>query len=305
MNALLPAAVAPKATAPVGVFDSGIGGLTVVRQLMRLLPGEDIVYFGDTARIPYGTKSDDTVKRFALENSFFLLEQGVKAVVVACNTASAVALEVLRRFLPVPVVGVIEPGVAGALRETRNRRVGVIGTTSTIRSGAYRRHLLAASPDLTVVSRACPLFVPLVEEGWIEDQATYLIARRYLEPLVAQRVDTLILGCTHYPLLASVLAQVLGPQVRLVDSGVEAAHHLKVMLREAGLLNPGRRGEHRFYLSDFPYKFREVGERFLERSLPHVETINFEAFLLKKGRRFWAQLEKRWHEQPVAEGNAP
>ncbi|RMG65417.1 MAG: glutamate racemase [Calditrichaeota bacterium] len=293
----------PDRAAPVGVFDSGIGGLTVVRQLMRLLPGEDIIYFGDTARIPYGTKSDDTVKRFALEDSFFLLDQGVKAVVVACNTASAIAIQVLRRFLPVPVVGVIEPGVQGALRETRNGRVGVIGTATTIRSGAYRRLLLAARPDLQVVSQPCPLFVPLVEEGWIEDEATYLIARRYLQPLLENRVDTVILGCTHYPLLRPVLGKVLGPGVRLVDSGVEAAHHLKQVLAEAGLLNTRRRGEHRFYLSDFPYKFQEIGERFLERTLPHVETVNFEAFLLNKGRRFWAQLEKRWHSAPVPGGD--
>ncbi len=278
---------------PIGVFDSGVGGLTVVKQLMKRLPQEGIVYFGDTARIPYGTKSEKIVRRFALEDSFFLLEKGVKAIVVACNTASANAIPLLEKVLPVPVTGVIHPGAEAAVRTTRNGKVGVIGTAATIRSSTYRKEILRLRDDLQIVSQACPLFVPLVEEGWIEDDATYLIARRYLQPMLDNEVDTLILGCTHYPLLKNVIQKIVGPGVTLVDSGVETARVVEELLRKHHLFaHPQHRPEHHFYLSDLPYKFQDIAERFLEQSIPHVQTVNFEQFLMEKGESFWKAYEK-------------
>ena len=278
---------------PIGVFDSGVGGLTVVKQLMKTLPAESIIYFGDTARIPYGTKSEKTVRRFALEDSFFLLDKQVKMIVVACNTASSIAMPLLQEVLDIPVVGVIHPGAEAAVRATRNGKIGVIGTAATIRSGSYRKEILRLNPELQVLEQACPLFVPLVEEGWIEDEATYLIARRYLQHLIDNQIDTLILGCTHYPLLKNVLQKIVGPRVTLIDSGVETARIVKEILSREGLLAPeDRLPEHRFYLSDLPYKFQDIAERFLEQSIPHVETVNLEDFLMHKGALF----RKKYHD---------
>ncbi len=281
---------------PIGVFDSGVGGLTVVKQLMKTLPSEDIIYFGDTARIPYGSKSEEIVRRFALEDSFFLLDKAVKMIVVACNTASSVAVQMLSEILNVPVTGVIQPGAEAAASASQNGKIGVIGTAGTIRSGSYRREILALNGTAQVISQPCPLFVPLVEEGWIEDEATYLIARRYLQPVVENGVDTLILGCTHYPLLKSVLQKIVGPQVNLVDSGVETARIVKKILTEGKLLAAENAApQHRFYLSDMPSKFQDIAERFLERSIPHVHTVNFEDFLVAKGGKFW----KKYREDLV------
>ncbi len=264
----------------------------MVRQIMRLLPNESIIYFGDTARIPYGTKSEETVKRFALEDSFFLLEKDVKLIVAACNTASAIAIDLLEQTLPVTVIGMIEPGVEAAIRYTRNKKVGVIGTAATIRSNSYQKDINRAKPDMQVFSESCPLFVPLVEEGLIEDEATYLIGRRYLQPLLENNIDTLILGCTHYPLLKNVIQRICMPEVRLIDSGVEAARKVKEVLESENRIAAGnKQPSHLFYLSDLPYKFQEIGERFLEHSLPHVETVNFEKFLLEKGSKFWKRFE--------------
>ena len=278
---------------PIGVFDSGVGGLTVVKQLMKKLPSENIIYFGDTARIPYGTKSEEIVRRFALEDSFFLLEKNVKMVIVACNTASSVAVNMLQTILDVPVIGVIEPGVEAAVRNSRNRKIGVIGTAATIRSSSYRKKVLQSSNKAQVISQACPLFVSLVEEGWIEDEATILIARRYLQTMIENHVDTLILGCTHYPLLKNTIQKVLGDNVRLIDSGVETAITVAKILEEKRMLaNPDQIAKNKFYLSDMPYKFQEIAERFLERTIPHVETVNFEQFLMKKGEGFWKKYQE-------------
>ena len=278
---------------PIGVFDSGVGGLTVVKQLMKKLPSENIIYFGDTARIPYGTKSEEIVRRFALEDSFFLLEKNVKMVVVACNTASSVAVSMLQTILDVPVIGVIEPGAEAAVRNSRNRKIGVIGTAATIRSSSYRKKVLQSSNKAQVISQACPLFVSLVEEGWIEDEATILIARRYLQTMIENHVDTLILGCTHYPLLKNTIQKVLGDNVRLIDSGVETAITVAKILEEKRMLaNPDQIAKNKFYLSDMPYKFQEIAERFLERTIPHVETVNFEQFLMKKGEGFWKKYQE-------------
>ena len=265
----------------------------MVKQLMKKLPFENIIYFGDTARIPYGTKSEEIVRRFALEDSFFLLEKNVKIIVVACNTASSVAISMLQSILDVPVIGVIEPGVEAAVQNSQNKKIGVIGTAATIRSGSYRKKVLQSSDKVQVISQACPLFVSLVEEGWIEDEATFLIARRYLQTMIDNQVDTLILGCTHYPLLKNTIQKVLGDGIQLIDSGIETAILVERILIEKSILaNPDQITENKFYLSDMPYKFQEIAERFLERTIPHVETVNFEQFLIKKGERFWKKYQE-------------
>jgi glutamate racemase len=259
---------------PLGVFDSGIGGLTVARALFERLPRESVIYFGDTARVPYGPKSPETVRRYSREILAYLLHRGVKAVVVACNTSTAHALEHLRAHAPVPVVGVIEPGARAAVAATASGRIGVIGTAGTITSGAYERAIKALRPEATVVSQACPLFVPLVEEGWFDHPATALIAREYLQPLERARVDVLVLGCTHYPLLRSLLGQVLGPGVRLIDSAEETANAVCHELETAGMLAPaGGQPTHQFVVSDDEPHFRRVGARFLGEKLQDVAVV--------------------------------
>ncbi len=249
---------------PIGVFDSGIGGLTVVRHLASRLEKESIVYFGDTARVPYGSKSEDTVKRFSFENTKFLLNHGVKLVVVACNTASAVALEDLRKAFEVPVVGMIESSARAAVRLTRNKAVGVIGTLATIESGAYERAIRARDASVKVFSRPCPLFVPLAEEGWMSHPVAETVAKEYLAGLREGNIDVLLLGCTHYPVLREVIQKVIGEGVTLVDSGEEAVNEVSSVLKEKGMEATGRGAVDRhFYVSDIPRKFREVGERFL------------------------------------------
>ena len=259
---------------PVGVFDSGIGGLTVARELMRQLPGESIIYFGDTARVPYGPKSPDTVRRYSREIATYLQEQGVKAIVVACNTATAHALPDLRAELPVPVIGVVEPGARAAVASTRNGSVGVIGTFGTINSGAYERAIRALAPGATITTRACPLLVPLVEEGWLDTDATRLIVREYLTPLVGAQIDTLVLGCTHYPLLKPLLSEVLGERVRLIDSAEETAKETTRVLDGLGLrVADGSASTLRFIASDAPHQFLQLGRRFLGSAIDQVETL--------------------------------
>lgn len=258
----------------IGVFDSGIGGLTVVREIMARLPGEDIVYFGDTARLPYGSKSPETVLRFSRGNLAFLKGKNVKMIVIACNTASSVALPALEREEKLPLVGVLLPGAQAAARATRKGRVAVIGTTATITSNAYVEALRAIDPALEIWTRPCPLFVPLVEEGWLDTEVTYLTAKTYLEPVISFGADTLVLGCTHYPLLKGVLSRVLGEAVTLVDSAEETAGEVARVLEKNDLLNDGA-GPGRFtvYVSDIPYLIKEVGERFLGRAIETVERI--------------------------------
>ena len=263
--------------ARVGVFDSGIGGLTVAAAIMRALPDERVVYVGDTARVPYGPKSPATVVRYSRQIAAWLLEQHVKAIVIACNTATAHALETLQREVPVPVIGVVQPGARSAVQATRTGRIGVIGTTGTINSGAYHRAIAALSPAATVIGAACPLFVPLVEEGWLDHPATRLIAESYLAPMRDAGIDTLVLGCTHYPLLASLIADVLGPGVTLVDSAAETAIALQDVLRTQSLQCSGASVGlgHRFIATDAPESFLRVGQRFIGPALQHVETTVF------------------------------
>lgn len=259
--------------APLGVFDSGIGGLTVARALFERLPRESVIYFGDTARVPYGPKSPDTVRRYSGEILAYLLRRGVKAVVVACNTSTAHALDYLKQQSPVPMVGVIEPGARAAVAATKTGAIGVIGTAGTIASGAYERAIKALRPDARVHARACPLFVPLVEEGWFDHPAAELIAREYLEPLGRAGVDVLVLGCTHYPLLKPLLARVMGPGVTLVDSAEETAKVVAEELAARGLLAKSGSHDHTFVVSDDEPHFRKVGARFLGEKLKKVEVV--------------------------------
>jgi glutamate racemase len=259
--------------APIGVFDSGIGGLTVARELMRQLPAESIIYFGDTARVPYGPKSPDTVRRYSREIANYLRERGVKALVVACNTATAHALTTLQAEEPIPVIGVVEPGARAAVAATRGGRIGVIGTVGTIRSTAYERAIRALRPDAQIIARPCPLFVPLVEEGWLEHEATRLIADEYLSEFANEQVDTLVLGCTHYPLLKPLIAEVLGPDVALIDSAEQTAAETRRVLAARGLLAPaGAAAVRRYVASDAPDQFLRMAERFLGAPIEGVET---------------------------------
>jgi glutamate racemase len=281
---------------PIGVFDSGIGGLTVVRELMHQLPHESLIYFGDTARVPYGNKSPETVRRFSREILDFLVSREVKLVVVACNTASAHALEELERIAPVPVEGVIAPGARAAVAASRSGRIGVIGTAGTVASGAYERAIKAvataslgaggakdrtgaraassgaADGKVEVTARACPLFVPLVEEGWLDHPASRLIAEEYLAPLRQQDIDTLVLGCTHYPLLKPLLSSVLGPSIRLIDSAEQTAVAVSRELGASTLHAPeSQTGHVHFVVSDAPKQFVKVGRMFLGEKVKDVE----------------------------------
>jgi glutamate racemase len=263
---------------PIGVFDSGIGGLTVVRELMRSLPAESIVYFGDTARVPYGSKSAATVQRYAEESAAFLLSREVKMVVVACNTATAHAEPALRAQLPVPVVGVIEPGARAAVEATRTGRIGVVGTAGTIASGAYDLAVRRKLPQARIYAQPCPLFVPLVEEGWSAHAAARLVATEYLAPLRTMDVDVLILGCTHYPLLAPLLGDVMGPDVTLVDSAAETAREVAGLLDERRLRSRGREPRYTFIASDSPLRFRDVGRAFVGDVLDIVEQVDVDGY---------------------------
>lgn len=267
---------APRGAAPIGVFDSGLGGLTVAHEIMRQLPAESLVYFGDTARVPYGPKSPETVRRYSREISAFLLGEGVKAIVVACNTATAHALPMLRDELDVPVIGVVEPGARAAVRATKSGHIGVIGTEGTIRSQAYVRAIHAEAPDVRVTALACPLLVPLVEEGWINHEASHLIAEEYLAPFAADAIDTLVLGCTHYPLLKPLIGEIVGRSVRLIDSAEETAADTRRMLGDHGIAAPaGSVGRHRFLASDDPQQFLRLGRRFLGTAIDDVEIRTF------------------------------
>jgi len=260
---------------PIGVFDSGIGGLTVLKALMERLPNESTLYLGDTARLPYGTKSAEVVTRYTVHNADFLIERGIKLLVVACNTASAVALPLLSGLVKVPVIGVIEPGARAAAARTRTGKVGVIGTLGTIGSGAYTRALERARPGVEVFPKACPLFVPLAEEGWTQGEVPRLVAQEYLAQLARAGVDSLVLGCTHYPLLKATISEVMGPQVALVDSAEATAEMVEQRLRAEGLLTPdGREPAHQYFVTDVAEKFLSVAERFLGRPVSQAEQVD-------------------------------
>ncbi len=256
---------------PIGVFDSGIGGLTVLHELRRQLPHESMVYFGDTARVPYGEKSPETVLRFSIENAEFLLEKNIKILVIACNTATAHALEKLKNQLQIPVLGVIEPGARKAAQITRNQRIAVLATKGTIQSGAYQRAIQCLLPTATIIPVACPLLVPLVEEHFIHHPATKLIVKEYLEPLKSQNIDTVLLGCTHYPLLRTLIQDEVGEVVSLVDSAITCAEEVDKLLGHHHLHAKDTKPFYRYFVSDDPEKFQKVGRTFLGEQLTSVE----------------------------------
>jgi glutamate racemase len=260
---------------PIGVFDSGLGGLTVVKELMHRLPFEDIIYYGDTARVPYGTKSKESIIRFSVENTTVLLKYKVKMVVVACNSSSSYALEVLKDQFPVPIVGVIHAGAKKAVKVTQNKRIGVIATSATISSEEYVKTVKLYDQAVKVFSRACPLFVPLAEEGWFRKPVTLDIAREYLSSLKKAEVDTLILGCTHYPLLRSVLHTVMGKKVVLVDSAKEVADEVKRLLAENGVGRAVRRKpNYKFLVSDQPQQFQKIAKNFLGYEINAIRKVS-------------------------------
>ncbi|MDE6749073.1 MAG: glutamate racemase [Lachnospiraceae bacterium] len=268
--------------APIGVFDSGVGGLTVAREIMRQLPNERIVYFGDTARVPYGSKSPETVTRFSRQIVRFLQTQEVKAIVVACNTASACALEELEKEVELPMIDVVKPGAHAAIESTRNGKVGVIATEATIGSGIYNRYIKENDNSVSVVGKACPLFVPLVEEGLWEDPVTDEIARRYLSELIDIGIDTLVLGCTHYPLIRSTVGRIMGDKVTLVNPAYETAHELKELLHKEGLESEKRPGLgtelYRFFVSDTADKFLRFANTIIPYGILSAKVINIEEF---------------------------
>jgi len=265
-----------KTNQAIGVFDSGIGGLTVVRALMERLPFENIIYFGDTARVPYGTKSVENINRYACQITEFLLKKDVKLLVVACNTMAAVAYQAIKDLSPVPVMEVIEASARNAVAGTATKSIGVIGTPATINSNAYARAIHLRDQGIKIYSQACPLLVPLVEEGWFDHPATRLIAREYLKPVLAEQIDTLVLGCTHYPLLKSLLQEIVGPKIKLIDSAEAMAEATVDLLGQLNLGNSNRQPpKHLFCVSDVPYRFQTIGESFLGRSLGQVELVRF------------------------------
>lgn len=258
----------------IGIFDSGIGGLTVLKEIVATLPDENIIYLGDTARVPYGIRSPETVTRYSFENTQFLLSQEIKLLVVACNTASAISLEAVKKEYPLPVIGVLEPGARAAAAATRTRKVGVIGTEATIGSGAYEKAIRKIAPDVEVVSLACPLFVPLAEEGWTDNDVARLVAEKYLSPLRGSGIDTLVLGCTHYPLLKPVIGGVVGPGITLIDSATETAREVAGVLEKLKWQGNGKGGSvRRFFVTDTPARFEKIGKRFLGEPLLRAEQV--------------------------------
>lgn len=264
---------------PIGVFDSGVGGLTVLKEIIKELPDENIVYFGDTARVPYGPRSSDTVVKYTFQSINFLLEKGIKAIVIACNTASARSLEKARERYNVPIIGVIEPGARTAAGTTKNSKVGVIGTEGTIGSKAYDYFMLRLNSEIKIFSKPCPLFVPIVEEGWADSDIAYLTAKKYLLDLKKTGIDTLVMGCTHYPLLNNTIHSVMGDDIKLVNPARETAKDLRTLLKQEDMLNVSENiPYYRYYVSDQPSKFIKIGEQFLNRKIEKIEMIEIQKY---------------------------
>ncbi len=264
---------------PIGIFDSGVGGLTLVDEIFRQLPGEKFIYLGDTARYPYGSRSADMVRRIALQNARFLMGFGVKVLVIACNTASSLAMDVLREWISVPLVGVIKPGAKMAAKCTKNGKVGVIGTVGTISSGAYQSEIRSIDPNIEVFGKACPLFVPLAEEGWLDGDVVKKIAHEYLDEIISKGIDTLVLGCTHYPLLKETIQSVIGRDITVIDSASATVADLKEFLLSESLLRYGQEGEYRIFVTDAADRFSAVGRKFLKNRTLKVEQVQMDFFL--------------------------
>ncbi len=257
---------------PLGIFDSGVGGLTVMKEVMKLLPGENILYLGDTARVPYGVRSAETVLRYSFENAEFLVLKGIKALVVACNTSSAISLDMLRREFPIPVIGVVEPGARAAVNRAGSKRVAVIGTEATINSRSYERAIAAIDQTIEVTGIACPLFVPLIEEGWLDGEVVNLTAQKYLASIINGSAGVLVLGCTHYPMIKNVIEEIVG--IPLIDSAVETAIEVSSVLSGKGLLcSEGNMPVREFFVTDSPEKFVSTGEKFLEHPIERISRI--------------------------------
>lgn len=270
-----------KNAAPIGVFDSGVGGLTVAREIMRQLPNENLVYFGDTARVPYGSKSKDTIIRYSRQIINFLRTKQVKAIVIACNTASALALDVVRKEIDIPILGVVEPGARAALQMTTTKKIGVIGTEATVQSAMYGKIMTELDPEVSVIGKACPLFVPLVEEGFAKHHVTKEIIDYYLASMKESDIDSLILGCTHYPLLRSGIREYMGEEIALVNPAYETAMDLKHLLEEKHMANDGIEGEHAaysFYVSDAADKFKQFANSILPYDIETTKQINIEEY---------------------------
>lgn len=263
---------------PIGVFDSGVGGLTVVKEIIDILPNENIVYFGDTARVPYGTKSPDTVTKYSMQNIKFLLTHNIKAIVVACNTASAVSLDFIKDKFDIPIIGVVEPGAKAAAVSTKNKEIGIIGTQGTISSKAYENQVKKLDSTISTYGVACSLFVPLVEEGWFDNEITYKTAEVYLKELKSRKIDTLILGCTHYPLIIEVVRNVMGSEVILINPAHETAKTLYNVLDEKGLSKTEGIGEYQFFLSDIGTKFEGIANNCLNKKIENIQKVDIERY---------------------------
>jgi glutamate racemase len=255
------------------MFDSGVGGLTVLKEVKALLPSEHIIYFGDTARVPYGNRSPQAVTKYSLESALFLLTKGIKLLAIACNTSSALALHLLQRKFPIPVIGVIEPCAKEVVNSTRNGKVGVIGTKATIKSGAYEKSITKLDPRIQVFSKPCPLFVPIAEEGLENDEVARLMARKYLKDLIRSDIDTLVMGCTHYPILEKVIQEVAGKKVTIVNAGRETAKEIKNVLEQKKFLNDKGKGGCEYFVTDSPEAFEEIGKRILKEPLTKVKSL--------------------------------
>lgn len=263
----------------IGVFDSGLGGLTVFKEISKVLPNEEIVYFGDTARVPYGPRSAETVTKYTFQSINFLLEQNIKAIVIACNTASALSLAAAQERYNIPIIGVIKPGAKGALKITQNKKVGIIGTLGTISSGAYEKEILKRDENIKVYAKACPLFVPIVEEGWANSEVAELTAKEYLKHFDGTDIDTLIMGCTHYPILHDTIKKVTKGKIQLINPAVETSLRLKYLLEKNDLINDlPDASKQRFYVSDLPERFQKIGEDFLERSFEDVSVVEIQKY---------------------------
>lgn len=263
---------------PIGIFDSGIGGLTVMKEIAEQLPYEDIIYFGDTARVPYGTRSKETIIKYTFQCINFLVSKNIKLVVIACNTATAAALEAVQKHFDIPIIGVVEPGVVTAIESTNNKKIGIIGTTSTINSNAYQQSIRRQLPDAEVIGVSCPLFVPIVEEGWQDTEVAKLTAEKYLLELHEHEIDTMVLGCTHYPILKYTISKVMR-DVTLINPAFETAKTVKALIKNSNLnTESGTPPKQEFYVSDDPEKFRRIGGNILNKNIANIEKINIEDF---------------------------
>ncbi len=264
---------------PIGVFDSGLGGLTCVKEIMSIMPNEKVIYFGDTGRVPYGTRSKDTILKYVRQDIRFLETFDIKMIIIACGTASSAALPWITGEFGTEIIGVVEPAARAAVKATKNKKIGVLGTSGTVRSGKYTEYIKSICPDARVFQKACPMFVPLVENGYADSEATRLIASEYLEEIKKEGVDTLILGCTHYPLLKKIIAKIMGDGVTLIDSGAAAADYAFDLLKEADMLGDGNSGEYTYFVSDSTEEFSKLGEMFLSRPIEQsVRKVDIERY---------------------------